>query len=323
MVTTAISKKPYIKDDDDEPITLSSSSASLSSSSSSIATSSGSEASAASAASSSSSLSLSPSPSPSPPPSGYVRGSDIDVSGYEIGNVSATHMLAFNKFCMYRPHLLLLTRDGTRRQYEPLAADDLQSAWAALDALGWRRYFLFFNCGKDGGCSRLHKHLQLAPYLPDRMGPWPASAAASSGPGGGVGGVGPPAHVPYEYILRRFDAALGPKQVLAIYDQMLVEARRILGLAAPREEDGDEYGDQETEDERRRRRHVPHNLALGRNWILVIPRTKAGVDGAYGNTLGMLGMVSVASHDELDCWLRQGPHNVVAQLGVPARRDVS
>jgi ATP adenylyltransferase/5',5'''-P-1,P-4-tetraphosphate phosphorylase II len=292
VVTAAISKKPYIKDNADEQGPSSTSLTSLPPSSSS---SSGSTAAAAAAA----------------PPAvalpGYVKGSDINVSGYEIGDVSETHMLAFNKFCMYRPHLLLLTKDGTRRQYEALDIDDLQSAWATLDALGWRRYFMFFNCGKDGGCSRLHKHLQLAPYLPDRLGPWPSVAASSSSASSSASSFSA-ANVPYEYILRRFDADLGPKQVMDIYAQMLGEARQMLGLDASAASS---------------RNHVPHNLALGRNWILVIPRTKAGVDGAYGNTLGMLGMVSVASHDELDCWLRQGPNNVVAQLGVAARRTGS
>ena len=63
--------------------------------------------------------------------------------------------------------------------------------------------------------------------------------------------------------------------------------------------------------------HIPHNVALGRNWIIVIPRRAAGVRGAYGNTLSMLGMVSVATEDELRCWLSQGPREVQSQLGIP------
>ncbi|KAI1843621.1 hypothetical protein JX265_007407 [Neoarthrinium moseri] len=248
VVTAAISKKPYIKDNGDEP----------------------------SAAN----------PAAKRPP-GYALGSDIDVSGYEIGDVTATHLLAFNKFCMYRPHMLLLTKDGFRRQYNQLDVEDIQAAWKVLEALNWS-HFMFFNCGKDGGCSRLHKHLQLAPFLPDRLIPWPESGKQ-------------PANIPYEYVLRRFDADLGPKQVADVYEQMIEEARAILGT-------------QNSSD-----RHVPHNVVLGRNWILVIPRRKGGVGGAYANALGMLGMVSVASKDELQCWIDQGLSEVVAQLGVPKR----
>ncbi|KAK6086154.1 ap4a phosphorylase 2 [Seiridium cupressi] len=244
-VTAAISKKPYIKDNKDEP-----------------------KAATATAKR----------------PPGYAPGSDIDISGYEIGDVSQTHLLAFNKFCMYRPHLLLLTKDGYKRQYDQLDLDDIQSAWNVLEALNWN-YFVFFNCGKEGGCSRLHKHLQLTPYLPDRLAPWPAMSRR-------------PAHIPYQYILRGFDDDLGPKQLFDVYTQMVDEARRILDPGAATSS------------------YVPHNFMLGRNWMLVIPRRKAGVGGAYSNTLGLLGMVSVASNDELRCWLDQGPLGVIQQLGV-------
>lgn len=96
-----------------------------------------------------------------------MPGSDIDVSGYEITYVNGTHLLMFNKFCMYRPHLLLLTKDGWRRQYEQLDLQDLQAVWNVLESLNWR-YFMFFNCGKDGGCSRLHVSYPCdTSYFPD------------------------------------------------------------------------------------------------------------------------------------------------------------
>lgn len=117
--------------------------------------------------------------------------------------------------------------------------------------------------------------------------PWPATSRV-------------PKDVPYEYILRRFDDSLGPKQLSDIYEQMVEEARHILAL--------DDVG------------HVPHNFMLGRNWMMVIPRSKSNVGGAYSNTLGLLGMVSVASNDELRRWLDQDPHKIVEQLGVPIQK---
>jgi ATP adenylyltransferase/5',5'''-P-1,P-4-tetraphosphate phosphorylase II len=144
---------------------------------------------------------------------------------------------------------------------------------------------MFFNCGKDGGCSRLHKHMQIAPFLKDRLAPWPELSTQSI-------------KAPYEYILRRFGEDLGPKQVADIYGQMMTEARKILGPDTTSSN------------------HIPHNLILGRSWILVIPRRKPGVGGAYSNSLGMIGMVSVASNEELKCWIDQGPAQVISQLGV-------
>ncbi|RYP48441.1 hypothetical protein DL769_011201 [Monosporascus sp. CRB-8-3] len=247
-VTGAIGKKPFIKDNADEP----------------------------------------PAPTSSVKKSpGYVPGSDIDVSGYEITYINDTHLLMFNKFCMYRPHLLLLTKDGHRRQYEQLDLQDFQATWKVLGGLNWK-YFMFFNCGKDGGCSRLHKHMQISPYLKDRLIPWPETSSE-------------PPNTPYEFVLRRFESELAPHEALVIYEQMMAEVRSLLGLNGTPSD------------------YVPHNVALGQGWILVIPRRNAGVGGAYGNTLSMLGMVSVATKEELRCWLSQGPREVQSQLGIPRR----
>ncbi|KAL9573955.1 hypothetical protein ACKAV7_001899 [Fusarium commune] len=95
-----------------------------------------------------------------------LPGSDIHTNGFEMGeSESNTHFLIANKFCFSRPHLMMLTRDGHRRQYEPLNQSDFEAAWGTLATLNDAStgYVVFFNCGKDGGCSRLHKHLQLMP----------------------------------------------------------------------------------------------------------------------------------------------------------------
>ncbi|RYP23260.1 hypothetical protein DL765_001169 [Monosporascus sp. GIB2] len=160
---------------------------------------------------------------------GYVPGSDIDVSGYEITYINDTHLLMFNKFC---------------------------------------------------------KHMQISPYLKDRLIPWPETSSE-------------PPNTPYEFVLRRFESGLAPHEALIIYEQMMAEVRSLLGLNGTPSD------------------YVPHNVALGQGWILVIPRRNAGVGGAYGNTLSMLGMVSVATKEELKCWLSQGPREVQSQLGIP------
>lgn len=53
---------------------------------------------------------------------------------------------------------MLITSDGYQRQYESLNLDDIKSAWFLLSALD-TDYVAFYNCGQDGGCSRLHKHV--------------------------------------------------------------------------------------------------------------------------------------------------------------------
>ncbi|KAB8218934.1 hypothetical protein BDV33DRAFT_204981 [Aspergillus novoparasiticus] len=94
------------------------------------------------------------------------EGSDISTHGFETGGISTSYFLVANKFCRARPHLMLVTSDGYQRQYEGLNLKDIKSVWFRLSALD-TEYVAFYNCGQDGGCSRLHEHLQLIPTPPN------------------------------------------------------------------------------------------------------------------------------------------------------------
>ncbi|KAI8304892.1 Diadenosine 5',5'''-P1,P4-tetraphosphate phosphorylase 2 [Colletotrichum sp. SAR11_240] len=87
-----------------------------------------------------------PPKSPSPSPNameldaeGQIPGGDISVAGFVIAPVNDTHVLTFNKFCAYRPHLILLTANGYRRQFEPLGREDLEAARDVLRGLNSKR----------------------------------------------------------------------------------------------------------------------------------------------------------------------------------------
>ena len=94
---------------------------------------------------------------------GCRPGSDIDVTGYEVANLGTSHLLTFNKFPAARPHVLLLTQDGFRRQHEPLDREDLSAMWYTMATFNKskKRHLAFYNCGFDSGCSRVHKHMQV------------------------------------------------------------------------------------------------------------------------------------------------------------------
>ncbi|KAJ4129800.1 hypothetical protein NW768_006769 [Fusarium equiseti] len=89
-------------------------------------------------------------------------GSDIDTADYEICRIGETHFLAANKFCYARPHSMLLTLDGHKRQHQALDRQDWEALHSVLSGQT-SEYVAFYNCGQDGGCSRLHKHMQLIP----------------------------------------------------------------------------------------------------------------------------------------------------------------
>lgn len=77
-------------------------------------------------------------------------GSDIHTDGFEIGNVGGEPFMIANKLCFARPHLMLLTSDGHRRQYERLQEGDVEAVWTVLTTLGGD-YAAFYNCGQDRG----------------------------------------------------------------------------------------------------------------------------------------------------------------------------
>ncbi|KAL0937961.1 ATP adenylyltransferase [Colletotrichum truncatum] len=233
---------------------------------------------------------------------GRIPGGDISVAGFIVDAVDNTHLLMFNKFCAYRPHLILLTADGHRRQFEALKEDDLDAATRVLGALNrgssgtkdargdGDEYLAIFNCGKEGGCSRLHKHMQIIP-APREFALWPDEKV----------------DVPFEYFVHRFSAGWpSPGDLARVYEEMLMRAARLV----PGREDVVE------EDEDGHKIAVPHNVILGRRWMVVIPRTKAGVDGAEANAAGMLGMVWASGEETLEKWLALGPRWVLGEVGV-------
>ncbi|KOC12503.1 hypothetical protein AFLA70_192g002141 [Aspergillus flavus AF70] len=137
------------------------------------------------------------------------EGSDISTHGFEIGEISTSNLLVANKFCWAEPHLMLITSDGYQRQYKGLNLDDLKSVWSFLSALD-TDYVAFYNCGQDGGCSRLHKHLQLIPTPPNLF----ASFLDSED--------GQPPQVPFEWFYHRLNPHDStPERLLDIYYHLL------------------------------------------------------------------------------------------------------
>lgn len=206
----------------------------------------------------------------------FRDGSDIQTTGYEIGPVGSSHFLAANKFCFARPHLMLLTSDGHRRQHEPLYEPDLAAALTSLDAIG-EDYAVFYNCGQDGSCSRLHKHMQLIPMPKDSFAAFLERA----------GGEEP--DVPFVWFYHSFqDQPTTPASLLMVYDDLLRRADRV-GRGRGQHADVAPPG-----------AACPHNMILTKRWMIVIPRRRAGINKEAGaNSMGMLGYIAVATKDEI------------------------
>ncbi|KAK0762021.1 hypothetical protein N5P37_004821 [Trichoderma harzianum] len=229
-------------------------------------------------------------------------GSDINTNGYEIDDGSKSHFLIANKFCFSRPHLMMLTCDGYRRQHEPLDRSDLEAAWTTLAALNdlATDYVVFYNCGRDGGCSRLHKHMQLMPLPADGF----ATAFLDSH-------VAKEPRVPFEWFHYRFeDGAITPATVASIYAQLLRQATKAWENCT-----GNTVADGEA---------CPHNVAFTSRWMVVIPRRRAAINKEAGvNSLGMLGIIAVATEREIENWVRLGLTKSLRELGVMRKKNIA
>ncbi|KAF2435257.1 hypothetical protein EJ08DRAFT_394863 [Tothia fuscella] len=228
-------------------------------------------------------------------------GSDIKRGPPEflIAEVNESHILIFNKFCVYRAQYMLLTADSYQRQESSLAIEDLAAAWNVLDAFNndGHEHYLFYNCTSNSGNSREHKHMQLFEK--------PLSGYEKSNGDEIVFALFPDStdknlKVPFKYFIERLDTtnATEPDDLLAAYERLLVPTREALGL--------------ETDTER-----CPHNLILVRQWMMLIPRRKATYEGNTVSSAGMLGLVWADCEEHVDEWKKIGPVKILTEVGVP------
>ena len=77
-----------------------------------------------------------------------------------IAELSQTHNLLFNKFCICKEHCLVTTK-VMERQDSAVTLQDFNAILLACQSLD---AFVFFNRGYLSGMSILHKHFQLIPF---------------------------------------------------------------------------------------------------------------------------------------------------------------
>lgn len=218
-----------------------------------------------------------------------------------------THELALNLFAVDDAQLMVLTADTYRRQSEPLDADDVAAALAVLRDLG-EEVYVIYNGGREAGCSRMHKHMQGLRGPPHAFH---VMVAEEEEDGDGAG------KVPFVFFKHRFAEGFGgtpAEEVFRVYERLLARSRDALGLGGPGGVDGGEKREGQEEGEEG---GCPHNVVMWRDWLLVIPRRRAELGRASANAVGMCGSPWVPERDQVDEWLRLGPGEVLAALGVP------
>ena len=219
-----------------------------------------------------------------------VSKGDIDnpTPDWHIASVGSSHILTLNKYSVFRPQYLLLTNSSSDRQSAPLTEADLRAAWVTLHSLQ-EESVMFYNCGKESGSSRAQKHMQLFPRPP-------ASVDFTLFPDRPV-----QVKIPYDFYISRWvgeDCQRVENDLYTRYAKLLHRVRLRLASENCKE--------------------LPHNVVLVKEWMIVIPRRKAGVGMANVGAAGMMGMVWVKNEEELWEWQRQGLLEVLAQVGVPS-----
>ncbi|KAI9733148.1 MAG: hypothetical protein M1834_003695 [Cirrosporium novae-zelandiae] len=230
-------------------------------------------------------------------PECFGPGSDIANCHPDIliDTVNNTHLLVINKFCVFRPQLLMLSSDSYRRQSEPLSQEDFEAAWTTLSAMEFPNYMLY-NCNSLAGASRHHKHMQIIPmpedpdenptgfkFFPDRTG-------------------FDFRKIPFRYSLKYLvDLPLELREcgsvLLRVYKELLAQNRKSLDVGA-----GGIF---------------PHNVVTTKEWMIVIPRSSNNFHGITANGAGMMGSVWLSNTAQLEeGWIKYSFANALSHLGV-------
>lgn len=212
---------------------------------------------------------------------------------FVLSPVGPLHLLLLNKFCVYRPSLLLITKHF-EQQSDDLDSGDIAAAWAVLKQYR-QRYMLIYNCGFESGSSQGHKHMQLWEY-PDEeelgFELFPNKADSEVDVASDI------PHVPLKHFVLRLPPNADASTVFASYEKLVREVRRCHAEA-----DGGRA----------------YNVILVKEWMCLIPRRHSGLDrGAGANAAAVVGLVWITGQVERDIWTIPGPAEYFRHLGIPA-----
>ncbi|KIW33401.1 uncharacterized protein PV07_00253 [Cladophialophora immunda] len=209
-----------------------------------------------------------------------------------LSEVGPSHLLILNKFSVYRPSLLVITRHFAP-QSDGLDLSDLSAAWAILQRFR-QRYMMIYNCGFESGSSQGHKHMQFWPY-PDEQELdfqlFPNAAGSTVDVADNI------PTVPHKHFVLRLPTHSDPNTLVQTYERLLRKVRQSHEAAGG----GTDY-----------------NVILVREWMCMIPRRHSGLErGAGANSAAMLGLVWIAIETEKDIWNSAGPTEYLKYLGLP------
>ena len=209
-----------------------------------------------------------------------------------LSSVGPSHLLLVNKFSVYRPSLLLITREFAP-QKDGLDHNDLRAAWSVLQHFK-QPYMMIYNCGFESGSSQGHKHMQLWPYPDEKelgFSLFPSEAQSE------VNITSDIPKVPHRNFVLRLSKHADLHTLVQAYDK----------LASQVHESHEEAGG-----------GTDYNVILVKEWMCMIPRQHSGLNrGAGANSAAMLGLVWTVTEKEKEVWDTAGPAEYLKYLGIP------
>ncbi|KAL2418745.1 Peptidyl-prolyl cis-trans isomerase-like 2 [Exophiala dermatitidis] len=202
---------------------------------------------------------------------------------FVLSPVGPEHLLMLNKYCVYRPSLLLITKQFVP-QSNGLDATDLAAAWAFLRHSSLSRpYMMIYNCGYDAGSSQGHKHMQLWEYPGQQelgFELFPNKARSK------VDITSDIENVPHQHFVLRLPENADVAHLVNVYNRLLAEVHKAHHEAGSGNEGG-----------------APYNVILVKEWMCLVPRRHCGLErGAGANAAAIVGMVWISLLEEREIW---------------------
>jgi sulfate adenylyltransferase (ADP) / ATP adenylyltransferase len=215
---------------------------------------------------------------------------------------SNTHTLMLNKYCVYRPQLLLVTKTY-RPQYEALDDSDIRASWSLLSELeagpghnlGSKfpgptsppSMLAFYNCGAEAGSSQGHKHIQvmMKPHsrqigfklFPDLVGPECEGHIVDALEG-----------IPHKHFILKLPESASADDAVEAHRKLLARMREVI-ISRERWRSPDGKSD------------LPHNVLLTKDWVCIIPRQHSRIDHSMiTNAMGMVGVFWITHPSQIE-----------------------
>jgi len=215
---------------------------------------------------------------------------------------SNDYTLLLNKFNVMNNHVLIITKHF-ESQFAPLSGSCLQVMHeVVVDADG----FGFYNAGKEAGPSQSHRHMQVVTRADNALPFYDLITESSKKSEIGV----PFSSEQFKFrhsICQIAQETADPASFLSWYNACLKHSSL---LPVPMIGDRVDLNGPIN----------PHNVLMGINWLMVVPRTLADLHEIPGNGLNFIGSFYIRNQSQFETLKTISPMNVLIQLGVSSSK---